>query len=103
MLKEDPTNNFLLETLTEQGIAGGIMVVLIVVAAYRLCLRAVPHGHESSPRIIRVALVATLSQVLVHASVEPTINGLPLAVLLVYFLAWLALQDPRDRQPVAAP
>ena len=102
LLREYPTNNFLLEALTEQGVAGGVMIVLIIVAAYRLCLRAVPYGHESSPRPIRVALVATLSQMLVHASVEPTMNGLPMAVLFVYLLAWLALQDPRGRAPVPA-
>ena len=64
--------------------------------------RAEPVGVTGSFRPVRVALVATLVQILAHASVEPTLFGYPLAMLFIYLLAWLALQDPAGREVAAS-
>ena len=50
-------------------------------------------GFDGPVRPVRVALVATLTQVLIHAMVEPTIHGPTMAIPFVYLLAWLALQS----------
>jgi len=80
-----------------QGILGGLLVVFLVVVIYRLCARVVPPDTAAAPRTVRTVLVATVTAVLAHASVEPTLTGYTMAVLFAWFLAWLTLQDPRGR------
>lgn len=88
-------HNPMLDALMDQGILGGVFLVVLVIAIYRLCRRAAPPGVAVSPRTVRVVLVAVVTGILAHACVEPTLSGYAMAFLFAWFLAWLTLQDPR--------
>lgn len=88
-------HNLFLDALADQGILGGVVLLAILVAMYRLCARAEPFHRPGSLRGVRVALVATLSAVVVHASFEPVVSSPPIAPLLVLMLAWLCLNDSK--------
>ncbi len=92
LMGDKPSNNLFLDTMSEQGILGGILLAIILFAAYRMAWRVRPVGFDAPVHPVRVALVATLTQVLIHAMVEPTISGPTIAIPFVYLLAWLALQ-----------
>ena len=100
------SSNFLLDVVTETGIPGGIVFVLILVGIFVVASRIVPVGFTGSPRPIRAITIGTLVQILAHGAVETTINGPPMSVLLVYLLAWMMLQDrppPATARPAPAP
>jgi len=101
LLAEHWGGNLLLDMLAEQGVFGGLLLIAIFVAAFRMAARAEPYGLVGSPRPVRVAVIGLLVECVFHASVEPTLLGPPMAVPLVALFAWLTLQDPRRR--VAAP
>jgi len=101
---DESASNLFLEALSEQGIPGFIVLVVVLVALVRMMLRLRPAGREDSTRLVRVVALGLLAQVVVHASGEPILHGIPLSVLLVYFFAWITLQDPgptRAPAPVA--
>jgi len=95
VIAEESANSSIIDVLGDQGILGGILFVLIVYAALRLCLRARPSGMKS-PRLLRLASAGTVGAVVIHSLVEPTLTGHVMSVLFVYFLAWLTLQDSHD-------
>jgi len=94
MQHEDSASNLFLEALSDQGIAGFVVLVVLLLALVRMTLRMRPAGREDSTRLLRVATLGILAQVVVHASGEPILHGMPLSVMLVYLFAWIALQDP---------
>jgi O-antigen ligase len=89
------SHNLFLDALGEQGIFGGLFLLVLVIASFRMCLRVRPPGADSpeSLRAVRVALVATLTQLYAHAMVEPTLHGMTIAVGFVYLLAWLSIHS----------
>lgn len=91
----DPAHNLFLDAAMEQGILGAIALLLVLVAAFRLAGRLPAPPGGSSPRTVRVLAVALLVQLVVHATAEPIILGIPILVPMIYFLAWLTLQDER--------
>ncbi|MGH7726466.1 MAG: O-antigen ligase family protein [Candidatus Eiseniibacteriota bacterium] len=95
-------HNLILDALADQGVLGGIVVLAILIGAYRLCLRAEPYRRPSSLRGVRVALVASLSAVIVHAFFEPVVSSPPILPLLVLVFVWLCLNDSKRvrREPV---
>ena len=91
-------HNLLLQALMEQGIAGGIVVVVFIVAVYRLAGRAQPWGSSvMTTTRVRRALTGLTTAVFVNSMVEPTLNGFEMLMLFAWFLGWLALQDPAGR------
>jgi O-antigen ligase len=89
--------NFLLDYMAEQGIFGGLLLCAILVAAFRMAARAEPVGVNGPFRPVRAVLIGMLLEWVTHASVEPTLGGVPLAVAFTFLLTWLTLQDPRGR------
>jgi O-antigen ligase len=85
--------NFALDALTEMGVFGGALLLAILGGAFVVARRMRPFGLAGSVRPVRAVAIGTLVQVLAHGSVESTLIGPPMAVLFVFFLAWLALQD----------
>jgi O-antigen ligase len=96
----ESANSSILDVLGEQGIVGGIVFLLIIVAAIRLGRRAPLPGVEGKGPV-RMALAGTVGAVVLHSLVEPTLSGHVLSVLFVYFLAFLTLQD--GPSPAAVP
>jgi hypothetical protein len=93
LMGSDWGSNFLLDVLTEMGVFGGIVLVVILVALFVLAARISPVGWTGSPRPVRAVAIACLVQVLAHGSVESTIVGPAMAVPFVFLMAWLCLQD----------
>jgi O-antigen ligase len=99
---EESANNFVLDLATEQGILGGIIALVLIFSTYRLSARVTPPGIAGSPHVVRVALCAAVTQLWIHSSVEPTVTGFPMAVMVLYLLAWLCLNDSQS-SPSPAP
>ncbi len=89
--------NLVLDRMAEEGILGGVLVVAIVFALFRLAARAEPAGVSGSPRAVRLAAIGLLGEWVFHAAVEPTFTGPALVVPMLFFAAWLTLQDPHAR------
>ena len=102
MQGELTSHNMLLDFVADQGIFGGILILVIIYAAYRMSLRVRPPGTSGSPRAVRVALVAALSQLFVHALVEPVLQGPTVSIGFVYLLAWLSLNAGAKDPPRTA-
>jgi len=81
-------HNIVLEFLNQQGILGGILIVTMIVAMYRLAARPrlVP---DPNAREIRAGAFALLTAVLVNAMIEPTLSEFTYCMLFLYFVVWL--------------
>jgi len=95
--------NLVLDTLAELGILGGVLIIALLVAAFRMARRSEPGGPLDARRPVRVALIGLLLEFVIHASIEPTLTGPAMMVPLVYLFAWLTLKDPHGDPRATAP
>lgn len=87
-------HNYLLQVLQDQGLPGFAAWVAWTVGVFVLARRARPPVGVSE-RLYRGVVTGAVAAVLVHALVEPMFGGFEMQMCLAWFLAWLALQDPR--------
>lgn len=90
----ESSNSSIIDFFGEQGILGGVLFIVIVVAALRMARRAWWEGGLLA-RPTRAALLGTVAAVVLHSLVEPTLTGNVMQVMFVYLLAFLTLLDPR--------
>jgi len=90
-------HSLLLDTLMEQGVLGGIVIVGIFLAAVRLCLRVRPTGDARKDRALQSLSLAMLLAIVTQSLAEPTLLAYPVTLPFLWFLAWLTLQDSSHR------
>jgi O-antigen ligase len=97
--RAEPASNLFLEKMGEEGVLGGLLLAALLFAVFRLAARVDPSGEvdPSRRRVVQMAVIGSVAQVVTHASVEPTITGPQIAILFTLLLVWLCLNDPRGR------
>lgn len=85
-------HNTLLDYLSEQGVFGGSLYVVLLLALLVLCTRVTPIGAPASAKTARILCVATLAAVFVSSLAEPMWHGYVHAMVFVYFAAWMTMQ-----------
>jgi O-antigen ligase len=95
-------HNLVLQVLMEQGILGGVFLIVVGAAIYRLCLRARLAETPAADRTLRVLLLASVTSIFVNSMAEPTLPAYVATLLFVWLIAWLSLQPTRDEAAVPA-
>jgi O-antigen ligase len=81
-------HNVFLQYLSDQGIFGGLFILVAVVVLFALVPRLQsPDGVAT--RELRLASLALLVAALANGMVEPTLTGYSYGILLMYFIAWM--------------
>src|SRR5262249_20810721 len=94
-------HNQLLQYLSDQGVFGGLLFVVLLVLWFVLVARLRPPAGVNG-REVRIASFAFLVAVVMNGMVEPTLMGYSYGILLVYFLAWLRVAAQRADPAAAA-
>ncbi|MEP7027622.1 MAG: O-antigen ligase family protein [Candidatus Eisenbacteria bacterium] len=86
-------HNWLLDTLMEQGMIGGIVLLIAVAALSRLCWRVEVTGDPGSDHRVRVVCYAFVAAVILQSMVEPTLLSYIVTLPFLWFIAWLTMHD----------
>ena len=99
----EQAHNIILNTLMEQGVFGGVLVVVIMAASIALVARAQFRVPASSSKYLSAACYAFLIGVFANSMAEPTLSGYFGSILFLWFMAWLTLQQPIKEAPEVVP